>query len=49
LKWIYEEYPEFSDEYDKIIKEHDFSYFSKIEKKYAENRRVKKFPFQLTD
>ena len=49
LKWIYEEYPEFSDEYDKIIKKHDFSYFSKIEKKYAENRRVKKFPFQLTD
>lgn len=48
LKWIYEEYPNLADEYEKIIKEHDFSYFYEIEKKYVENKRVKKFPFQLT-
>ena len=49
LKWIYEKYPELLKEYERIIKEHDFSYFSAIEKAYAENERVKKFPFQLTD
>lgn len=49
LEWIYKEYPDFSDEYEKIIKCHDNSYFELIEKHYAENERVKKFPFQLTD
>lgn len=47
LSWIYGKYPELSSEYDKIIKKDDFSYFAAIEECYAENNRVKKFPFEL--
>jgi len=47
MEWIRRDYPEFEDQYEKIIDLQDFTYFEKLLSEYEGDNRVKTFPFQL--